>query len=258
MQLKRDAPPVFWRSFGVWWMLAWVGGYTCGAGAQFLIFPGLSMIIRPYAFGDHWPLHIFYFWASLFLPFFGPVLASVIQWQLLRRYLANPFQWVKFTIVGAVCGTAISYGFNFLNPFSTLDMLCGLIDCGIEVTPDGEDFVPIWFIYGMVIAFVTYLPIVISQGLAWRPLGLPLAWWCLVSISSQFLLNIPLILLATHYEPGLEQLVVSMMGTMLLTLLANLVSAAITGLVVGLVTALFILPLLRRQIKLNHESPFAD
>ena len=206
------------------------------------------MIIRPYVFGDHWHLSLLHFWAPLLIPFFGPVLASTFQWLLLRNYLANPFQWVKFTIVGAVCGTVIIYALNVFDPFSILEIICGLIDCGFELIPDGEDFVPVWFMYGMVTAFVAYLPIAISQGLAWRPLGLPLAWWCLVSTSSQFLHNIPLMLLARLYEFGMEQLVVWMMGAMLLTLLSNLVLAVFTGVAVGFATALFIVPLLRRQV----------
>ena len=195
---------------------------------------------------------------SLLHPYLGPVFASMFQLLVLRTYMDNPFQWVKFTTIGALCGAAVTYALTALDPFSAFEALCGLIDCGMEWDQYSEDFAPIWFMYGMVFSFLAYLPIAISQGIAWRPLALPLAWWCLVLTGSGLLPNMLLILLVVPFESALEQFSRWMIGSVLLTLLLNLLLAAFTGVAVGFATALFIVPLLRRQVKLNHEAAWAD
>ena len=246
MQLKRDAPPVCWRRFGLWWVLACVGGYVGGAVVSFSIFPGMGWPGIRYFLGETWPLSSLFSLLSLLHPYLGPIFASMLQLLVLRTYMDNSFRWVKFTTIGAVCGAAVTYAVSTFDPFSAFQSLCGLIDCGTEWDQYSEDFAPIWLTYGMVFAFVTYLPIAISQGTAWRPLALPLAWWCLVTTGSGLLPNILLILLVVPFESALEQFSNWMMGAVLLTLLLNLILAAFTGVALGFATALFIIPLLRR------------
>ena len=164
--------------------------------------------------------------------------------------MVNSFRWVKFTVIGGLCAAVVSYALNLLEPLSAFQMLCQLMECGIAFDPYSENFNPIWFIFVMVPAFAAYLSLATSQAIAWRPLALPLVWWCLVSTGSQFVHNIPILLLVVllgeRFESGTEQLA-WMMGTALLTLLMNLLLSAFTGLVVGIATALFIVPSLRRE-----------
>ena len=246
MQLKQDAPPVCWRSIGIWWLLAYVGGYVGGSGVSYLYLLGTHWSIIRNFFGQSWtPTFSF---LLLLLPFLGPAFASIFQWLLLRNYLTNPFRWVKFTLIGGLCGAAISYPLHAFNPNPAFQVICGLIDCAIELDKYGVGYSPVRLTYAMVLAIAAYLPIPVSQGLTLRPLGLPLVWWCLAWTGSHFLLSIPLTLLAIllvgHYEPFLEQM--GSMGVELMSLLWNLQSSVFKGLIVGFVTALFIVPLLRK------------
>ena len=167
----------------MWWVLACVGGYACAEIANYLTVSGLVWLAPRSLFGDHFQLGLLVFWITLLFSFLGLVLASVLQWVLLRNYLENPFRWVKFTLIGAGCGAVI----NLTLFFSAPPVLCWAIDCGAELDLPSKDFNPHWHIIWMVLGIAGALPLTISRGLAWRPLPLPLIWWCLALTASQLL-----------------------------------------------------------------------